>query len=212
MKNPDWNSAFLGNEDNNALMSSEVFCNYLKAELSKQDEEDKEDDPEASKVPQPLMRNKDYVKAQAEDEAILMALAQAEDEVIAEIDLEGDSEIDEKLLGELDDELDEAEAEAGASNFELNDGNPYETTAGESKFIEIGLSNETARELEDGIDYADDEPYFNARQDSTSDNSPEIVENVKEVMAVYHNEELIKAEKALGLNYNVAYQLSKLGK
>jgi hypothetical protein len=199
MKNPDWNSAFINNQDWKAVMSSEVFRNYYKAELDKAEEEEKE---QASAVPQPLMRNRDYmVEAQNKEISDLLALAEAE--------AGGDIDIDDAMLTELDNELDEAEAVAGASNFELNDGNPYDTSAGESKFIDIGLTTETIRELDEGINYADDDPYLKLKE------TPNITGNVEEVMSVYNkaaSNELYKAEKALGLNLNMAYQLSKLRK
>jgi len=188
MKKLEWNTCLTGNEDWNAAMDSEVFRNYLNIIAA---EEAKEKEEEAEGNLNPIKMNKDYVKAEEEDDI-----------------LEGDDEIsDDDVIPEDEDVGTDADySDYTDADFEELYG---ETGAGESKFIDTGLTTETLNEVEGPIDYADDEPYFNA---SKSSNQTEAITHVMDTYKEEESkeEELEEVEKNLGLDTNVAYQFSQL--
>jgi hypothetical protein len=188
MKKPEWNTAIEGDEDWKAAISSEIFREFVKMSLNKTgifakenkyDEYDNESkDEQEEGVKQPLMRNKDYVSA---NDYIDQLIAEAEESIpevedfeVGAIDVDSDGEIDYAYsVGVIDEET-----------------NEYETGAGESQFIDIGLSDGTMNDIKnDGI----------------------MSGAIKDVMNVYVKEELNEAEEELGLNANAAYIFNKRG-
>jgi len=184
MKNLDWNAALQEEtEFEHAVKTSEVFRGFVK-QMAKLAEQEKE-----SCVKQPLMRNKDYIETE-EKELIdddLMALAQLEEE----------------FTEDLEEEFPD-EPEPAPESEVLDD---YNTGAGESDFIDIGVTSETMAEMEKGIDYAD------APVETAPESEENLGEAVVEVMDVYNKdkeEELDEIEKKLGLDLNEAYLISKI--
>lgn len=174
MKNPDWNMAFIGDEDWRAAMSSEVFRNYLKIKAC-QEKEDEEEEI----VEQPLKMNRDYTFA---DDDYLDKLISEAQESLDEVDEIEENIIDKDSNGVMDEEF--------SISLDEDDSNQYETGAGDSKFIDIGLTNETMNDI---------------KGDGVMSNS----DAVKDVMDVYTEKEIADDEEALGLNTNAAYIFGK---
>jgi len=192
-KNPDWNSALSENNDFDiAMSSSEVFRNFAKMAINKEGvfAEDDEDECEEG-VKQPLKQNKDYMETKSYEDyldlLIIKAEAEADEDEIEDEVVDIDEEvIDTDSDGELDQDfgLDIKSPVSSSSN-------EYETGAGDSKYLDIGLSDKTMNDMKnDGV-------------------MSETYSAVKEVMNTYNEEELSEAEDDLGLNSNAAYVFGK---
>jgi len=178
MKNLEWNMAFEGNEDWKAAMSSEIFRNFVKTVTSKTYEDEK-----------PLVRNEDYV----DNDYIEKMISEAQDKTLEMeneiLDVDPDVDLDESSDEDSDVDPDEDSDETINDTFVEKTLNEYETDAGKSDFIEIGLTDKTMKDIKnDGVMSAS---------------------FVKEVMNVYKDEEVAEAEKELGLDTNAAYIFSK---
>lgn len=150
MATKDWNTAYVGNEDWKAAMSSEIFRNYLQIVTAQ--EETQEETIEAEVVDKPEVPEVKPMVAETDD-------------------------VD---YGEL-----------------------YNTGAGDSEYIDIGMSHETEKLMEDGIDYCCNE-IENSDVETSSDDVAEI--------GPTNNDEIREAEVALGLDTNIFYLMQKLGK
>lgn len=179
-KNPEWNSAVENSileRDWNVACKSEVFSNFAKLFINKQGAfaEDEEEAIEEG-VDLPLKMNEDYDGDYLDK---LISEAQVEidevgDMVEEEIDTDSDGFIDDEFGLEPVDSVDVSDE--------------YNTGAGESNFIDIGLTDETMNDIKnDGV----------------------MSSAVKEIMDVYKEEELADAEKDLGLDINAAYIFGK---
>ena len=105
-----------------------------------------------------------------------------------------DDIVDVEDLG-VEDELSEEDTSSDFDDY----GELYNTGAGESKYIDIGMTDETESLMETGIDYVE----------------AEVGESFMEVDEAEEDKEeaeIMKAEIALGLNKNINYILSKMGK
>lgn len=131
MKNPEWNSVF-GDEDLKALNSSEVFREYFKLYSNKEGAFKEEEDEEDVGVKQPIKRNKDYDYEKNAEEYIKDLIINAQEFA------EG--------IGIEDEVYDESIDVIDKHYEDYND--LYNTGAGESKYINTGLTEQTMKEIE----------------------------------------------------------------
>jgi len=176
-KNPEWNSAVENSileRDWKVACKSEVFSNFAKLFINKQGAfaEDEEID---EGVDLPLKRNEDY-----EGDYLDKLIAQAQADIDEVEDIEEEM-VDDDLDGFIDDEF-------GLESVDSTSSDEYNTGAGKSEYIDIGLTTETMNDIKgDGV----------------------MSSAVKEVMDVYNEEEFAEAEKDLGLDVNAAYIFGK---
>jgi len=178
-KNLEWNTAVedsLIERDWKVACKSEVFSNFVKMFINKQGAFTEDDNLEEG-IDLPIKQNEDYGEEDYFDK--LISEAQAEMDEVEDVEEEI---VDTDSDGFIDDEFG---LEPVDEPFEYdNSSNEYDTGAGESKYIDIGLSDKTMNDIKnDGV----------------------MSSAVKEVMDVYKKEELAEAEKDLGLDVNAAY-------
>jgi len=202
IQNPEWNMAIEGDEDWKAATSSEIFRSFIQMAINKEGifaKEDEEKEDESEGVPQPLMRNNDYNSASENDFLDeLIAEAQANTEEVDDINEDIIDTNDDGLVDDIDDNFDVEAVDPPSSlpsdYSSSSSSNEYETGAGDSEFIDIGLTDETMKDIEsDGV------------MSGSSTDAPAI----REVMDVYHEEEIADAEQELGLDSNAAYIFGK---
>lgn len=207
----EWNSVYAYvDEDWNAAMSSEVFRNYIKitqateqrTKLMKESAVDAqkqlEDENDDKKKLEPVKSNLPYgdyqehvkaTQASYEDELLVK---QALDELLGEQD----------NIDEIDNDVDIVEPSIDNKNNDYSfsqdeNSDCYDVSGiGESKYIDVGITSETEKLLENGIDYQSDSLSYQKNDDA-------------EMLTL---EEIEAAEKFLGLNKNAFYILSQLSK
>ena len=253
-KNPDWNEALSYNEDNNALNSSEVFCNYVKiveakdkflvplnlstSTLISQDyvnaaKEERDSFEPASrewrafnsfvkKLQERLARQEELDRPakvmasltvpESTDFDYSSLFKNAEDEMAEELVKDAPEPEEPEEKEETEPKSEKTEKAKPSNSSECNYKELYETGAGDSKFLDIGLTSETEKLMENGIDY----------MDSASTSTPSVPkkETIKEETKTEEpkeeeqeeKDEIVEAEKALGLDLNIFYILRKMGK
>ncbi|MFZ4795928.1 MAG: hypothetical protein ACOYMA_00445 [Bacteroidia bacterium] len=182
MSKLEWNTALQRNEDWDAANSSEVFRNYMKI-VASESYKNKVKTANESIEPINLDKEEEVIK---EEEATLDSIddsLEMEDDIVDVEDLD------------VEDELSEEDTSSDFDDY----GELYNTGAGESKYIDIGMTDETESLMETGIDYVEAEVG-------------ESFIEVDEAEEDKEEAEIMEAEIALGLNKNINYILSKMGK
>jgi hypothetical protein len=171
MKNLDWNAAIIGDETYTSQMKSEVYHNYIK--IMKMQKEAEMAEQKMLLEKQAQKEREDFDKqVKDSDELIKSAMA-----ILAEPEEKG----------YYDDEL-----ESNNDSKDHDECDLYkDQNAGESDHIEIGITPETEKLMEDGIDYC--EPGDGCKKEISE-------------------EEIEEAEKDLGLYSNSFYILHQLVK
>ncbi len=201
VKNKDWNMAFSDDQDTKALMSSEVFRNLLS--MHKQQKIAKQRMIDA--LPPPVFPdfNDELRKEAQESESSESANDSAEDS-------NDEDNYDYEEKDEDDSEPEEKEEKESAPKStptapkaKSNDNEDlYDTGAGDSSHIDIGITTETEKMMLDGIDYV--------KYDAVSIKTDKKAPAVKKEKSSDEDDETKEAEKDLGLDKNAFYIYRKM--
>lgn len=184
----DWNAAYQQDEDWNAAMDSEVFRTFASKylQIEAEEESEKKEQEEKSKKE----------KLEKDHDSIMEKLKNS-----TKIDYDILRNVLAQQLGlevpEVEDvvEMEVQEEPVQAPIQHQTEEDLYHTNAGESDYIDIGLTDETIKSM---------------TEHSCCCDKSSVEEATKEVMDVYQQEELSEAENFLGLNTNIAYLTSNL--
>lgn len=195
VKNKDWNMAFSDNQDTKALMSSEVFRNLLSMhKQNKIAERQRLDELPPPKLP-------DFNE-------ILMKKAQEESESTSTIESESEDvndESDDDATDKEDDHEKNVSTTVKSSPKKGKEDNLYETGAGESSYIDIGITSETEKLISDGIDYVKYDIVEVKKEKAPENKKEDVVDKPEE-----DTEEIKTAERELGLDKNAFYIYRKM--
>ena len=189
--NLDWNSAYQHNQDWNAAIDSEVFRIFANNCL-KQDAKEEE---ENKYVPQPIVANLPYGDFQEHVKQIKKGIA-----TLKSTAEEVEFEVEENPIVE---------------KSSVKEEDLYNTKAGESPHLNIGLTEETMKSMKENAVH--EKAVQNAtkevmevykQEEKTEEKKAPKQEEPKEQEA--KEEDLSEAEKTLGLNNNIAYLISNL--
>lgn len=241
-KTPSWNTALEGNEDWKAATSSEVFCNYVKIVEAKPKflvplnlststliNQDYIDAAKAERDSfEPATREwvafNSFVKKLQERLDRQEEMDRPIKKTIASLTVPESTDFDYDAMlkcaeAEAKTEKEESKSEMPDEEtphdafVECNYKELYETGAGESSFIDIGLTNETEKLMEDGIDYVDVDTSSSAPAKEVIKEEPKAEgAETPDEKKLEEKDEIVEAEKALGLDLNVFYILRKMGK